>query len=528
MSTSGRIRSNARRRTARLAAVTTAIGLAATGCGGTPAAGGDSTITIAIPADPGSLDPITTVNSAALNMNEFAYDPLVHPSANGTVIAGVAQTWSATTTSASFTLHPGVTCQDGSPLRASDVAAEYNYIADPKNQSPMLGLSVPVTTVAKADDATRTVTLRTTTPAPFIVQMAELLPLVCRRDLADSSALARATDATGAYRLTQALPGDQYVYVKRAGYDWGPGGADGAAMPDKVVFKVVASESTAANMLLAGEINVAEIDGSDGNRLDATRMRSQSLQQLSGELLFDESSGHATADAVVRRALAGAMDVAQIGAVATGGSGTPATNLGEIEPTPCSGDTVTGNVPSHDTARAAAELTGDGWTKSGGTWVKDSRPLTVALTYPTGMDSEVDSAIQLMVQQWMAFGVKVTTTVSATIVSTLASASWDVAWTPLGVALPNQLTPFFAGPRPPQGSNFGGVDNPAYAALTARASKLPGTAGCALWDEADASLIKRVDVLPIEDSPKRVYGKGVTFQIDGSGAIPSSLRQIGG
>jgi len=520
--TSRSTRTNARRRAARLAAAATAVALAATACGGSPsAAGGGSTVTIAISADPGSLDPITTVDTSALNMNEFAYDPLVHAAADGSMTSGVASTWSATPTSASFTLRSGVTCQDGSPLQAADVAAEYNYIADPKNQSPLLGISVPPTAVATADAATRTVTVRTARPAPFLVQMAALLPLLCRRDLADSATLARTTDATGAYRLTQAVPGDQYVYVKRSGYTWGPGGDSGAKLPDKVVFKVVSSESTAANMLLAGEIDVAEIDGADGQRLAAARVSSQTVQELYGELFFNEASGHATADAAVRRALVGALDLPQIGVVATG---TPATNLGEVSPTPCTGDTVQGSLPAHDTTGAAAELTADGWTRSGSTWTKNGRPLTVALSYPTGSDSEVDSAIQLAVQQWTAFGVKVSTTVSANIVATLSSGAWDVSWTPLGVALPNQLAPFFSGPRPPQGNNFGGVDNSRYNGLVAQASALPGAAGCTLWNAADASLVARLDVLPIVDSPKRLYGKGVTFRIDGAGVIPSTLR----
>ncbi|MFJ6139715.1 ABC transporter substrate-binding protein [Kitasatospora sp. NPDC092286] len=64
-------------------------------------------------------------------------DPLVHSAADGSMAPGVAETWSVEGGTARFTLREGVTCEDGAPLTASDVAAEYNHIADPANKSPL-------------------------------------------------------------------------------------------------------------------------------------------------------------------------------------------------------------------------------------------------------------------------------------------------------------------------------------------------------------------------------------------------------
>ncbi|MBT2506045.1 ABC transporter substrate-binding protein [Streptomyces sp. ISL-98] len=516
--------------TGAAAAAIAAIGLATTGCsGGVTGGGGSGTVTIAIASDPGTLNPLGTVASSALSMNRFAYDTLVHRGPKGSTVPGIAQRWSATPTSATFTLRKGVTCQDGSALTASDVAAVYNYVADPKNQSPLLGVAVPPTATAKADDARRTVTVRTKQPAPFFVEMAQLLPLTCKKGLSDPKALARASDATGAYRLKEAVAGDHFTYVKRKGYTWGPDGATGDEMPDTVVFKVVANESTATNLLLAGEVNAAQINGTDRDRLEAAKVMSRSTRLLFGELIFNEGSGHPTADPAVRKALVGALDLKQIGSVATGGTGKPATNLGEIAPTPCTGDTVTGNLPAHDTARAAEALTSAGWKKTGKTWTKDGKPLSITAPYPSTQGPRVSSAMELAAQQWTEFGVMVTTRTmdQATVVSTLSADTWDVAWSPIGVSLPDQLTRFFDGPVPPRGTNFGRVDNPEYQRLTAEAATKPGKAGCDLWDAADAALIKRVDVVPIVTNPQTVYGKGVTFRSDG-GIVPSSLRRTSG
>ncbi|MFD7495083.1 ABC transporter substrate-binding protein [Streptomyces sp. NPDC059832] len=519
------------RRTRAAAAVVTALGLVGTAsaCGGDSSAGGagGSTVVVAISGDPGSLSPTTALVSTALAMNSFAYDTLVHIDADGSLVPGVAEKWSATATSAKFTIRPQVTCEDGSALTAEDVAAEYNHIADPKNQSPMLGLSVPVTAVAKADKAARTVTVTTTKPAPFIVQMARLLPLLCKKSLATPTALARATDASGPYRLTEAVPGDHYTYVKRDGYSWGPRGSTGAGLPGKVVVKVVANESTAANLLMAGQINVALINGADQDRLDAAKVKKRSLQALFGQLLFNQAAGRPTADLAVRKALVSVLDLEQLGNVATGGKGRPATGIGEIAPTPCSGDTVKGNLPAHDTAKAAAALTGAGWVKSGGTWTKDGKPLTVGLSYATNQGPQVGSAVELAVQQWTSFGVKAKAEPkgSGSIVSTLAGGDWDIAWAPIGVTLPDQLTQFYDGPPPPKGNNFGSIANPEYHRLTAQAAAEPGAAGCALWNAADAALVKNVDIVPVVSKANRYYGKGVTFEVDGSGIVPSTLRR---
>ncbi|MFD4759654.1 ABC transporter substrate-binding protein [Streptomyces sp. NPDC058439] len=527
-------RNRSTRRSRSAAALATALGVVATAtaCGGGSAADGTggSTVVLAVAGDPGTLSPTTALASTALSMNSFAYDTLVHIEADGSVIPGVAEKWSATSTFAQFTIRPGVTCEDGSPLTADDVAAEYNHVADPKNQSPLLGLSVPVTAVAKADTASRTVTVTTTKPAPFIVEMTRLLPLLCKKSLAAPAALARATAASGPYRLTEAVPGDHYTYVKRDKYAWGPRGSTASALPGKIVFKVVANESTAANLLMAGQINAAVINGADQERLDAAGVKNESYEALFGQLLFNQAAGRPTADPAVRKALVSVLDLRQLANVATGGKGKPATGIGETAPTPCTGDTVTGNLPAHDTARAAAELTAAGWAKNGGTWTKDGRPLTIGLSHPTNQGPQVASAIELAVQHWASFGVKAAAkpTGSSSILSTLTGGDWDVAWAPIGVTLPDQLTQFFDGPPPPKGNNFGSIENPDYHRLATQASAELGVAGCALWEAADAALVEHVDIAPIVSRSIRYYGMGITYKVDGAGIIPSTLRRSAG
>ncbi|GAA1964110.1 ABC transporter substrate-binding protein [Catenulispora subtropica] len=533
-----------RRRLFVVLAVASVASLPLSGCGhsaakgagvGAPSVSGkgdpSATVTIGIASDPGNLSPTTALAGTAIELNGFAYDRLIHIDPDGRVVPGVAESWTASSPSASssaatFTIRPGVTCQDGSPLTAEDVAAEYNYIADPKNSSPMLGLTVPVTAKATADVAARTVTVTTSAPAPFIVEMTQLLPLVCRKSLADPAALAKTSNASGPYQLSEALPGDHYTYTKRAGYTWGPNGSNNAEMPATVVFKVVANASTAANMLLAGQLNIAQVNGPDTRRLESARVAKQSTLVPFGFAQFNEATVRPTADAAVRRALVEALDLKQIGSVATGGTGAPATTIGELAPNPCTGDSVTGNLPAHDLVKAAADLTAAGWAKSGSGWSKDGKALSITQVTSSALGPDASAAYELAAKQWSDFGVKVESKVvdATTVVTTLSGGAWDVAWIPVSVPLPDQLTRFYDGPAAPNGTNFGSIANPDYTALSKQAMAVAGKAGCALWEQADAALVKRVDVVPIVSNQVGYYGKGVAFQVDGSGPIPSTLR----
>ncbi|MFI6978602.1 ABC transporter substrate-binding protein [Embleya sp. NPDC050154] len=518
------------RRGVRAAATTVALGLLAVGCGGTGSggAGGRDTITIGINADPGNLSPLTSLTRITSLLNRFSYDSLVNVEPDGRIVSGVAEKWTTDAVSATFTLRRDVTCGDGRPLTASAVAAQYNYVTDPKNTSPLLGLAVTPGTVATADDATNTLTLRTPEPTPFLLRGTSGLPLVCPSALASPDSLTHATDGTGPYRLTESAPGDHFTFTKRPDYIWGPDGAGAGELPERLVFKVVSNESTTANLLLAKQIDIAPVNGADRVRLTAAGLKYQIQRDPLGMLLFNEAANHVTADPQVRWALTAALDLKQVGAVATGGKGAPPARIATTMLPPCQADAVTGNVPPHDKARAAAALRAAGWEKSGGRWSKDGKQLSIVLPFPSTSGSQVVSAVELAVAQWNSFGVKVTRKplTSATTGEVLASGEWDVSWTPVALTQPDQLIPFFSGPPGPDGINFGSVDNPEYQRLVGLAMAKPDLSGCDEWTAAEAELVKRVDVVTFVDSLSPYFNtKGTTFTIDGAGIVPTSLRR---
>ncbi|MFI6984446.1 ABC transporter substrate-binding protein [Embleya sp. NPDC050154] len=521
------------RRVPRGAAAAVALGLFAAGCGGTASDGGagdGDTVTIAIEGDPGNMNPLTALTSSAVTMNRYSYDSLIHVANDGRIVSGVAENWTSDATSATFTLRRDVMCDSGRALTASDIAAQYAYIADPANKSPLYGLMVPPGTVATADDAAGTLTLKTPDPAPFLVRGTAMLRLVCPTAMKSPDVLSHTSDGTGPYRLSQVVPGDHFTFTKRAGYTWGPNGIGNTDLPDRVVFKVLANESTRANLVLGGQIDIAPIVGGDRARLTAAGVKSVVQRDPLGMLVFNEAANRVTADPLVRRALIEALDLKQIGAVATGGKGQPATRVGVTAAPPCTEDAVTEHLPRHDVARAAEALRSAGWKKSGGRWTKDGKQLSISMPYPGVFGNQLIAAVELAVKQWKSFGVKVNAqpTTAATNATILMGGQWEVAWAPLSVTTPDQALPFFMGATPPDGLNFGSLDNPEFKRLVALAMAKPDTSGCPEWTAAESELIKRLDVVTFMDSLTPYFARGYSFELDGGGPIPTTLRKVGG
>src|SRR6188768_3564365 len=139
--------------------------------------------------------------------------------------------------------------------------------------------------------------------------------------MADRASLATTTSGTGPYVLTEAISGDHYTYAIRDGYTWGPDGAgtDIEGLPDTVVLRIVENPSTAANLLLAGDVNAAAIAGPDAQRVESENLFAVDTAVVIGEMWFNHAEGRATADPAVRAAITQALDLTQLQQVLTAG-----------------------------------------------------------------------------------------------------------------------------------------------------------------------------------------------------------------
>ncbi|MGW4527298.1 ABC transporter substrate-binding protein [Amycolatopsis sp. NPDC004378] len=513
------------------------LALAATACGGPGggAAAGDGTpvdgktFNVGVGSDPGSLDPHMTVLSVALQVDRFLYDPLLNLGADGKLVPGLAAKWEATTTTASFTLRPGLTCADGSPLTAADVAANVNFIGDPANKSPIAGLYVAPGTKATADEATRTISVTSGKPDAFLARNVGGVPIACAKGLADRKLLAKGEAGTGMFTVSESVPNDHYTFTRRKDYTWGPGDWKAEpGLPEKIVVRVVPNTTTATNLLLSGELNAAQIIGPDRQRLDARKLFHADYTAPIGEVFYNQADGRPGQDEAVRRALTQALDLPQLGKVLTSGAGKPSRGMVTNEPAMCPGDSVTGNLPAHDLASAASGLDAAGWKKGAdGVRAKDGKKLSLTVLYGTQLGPTMAPTAELVQQQWKSLGAEVTLkAVDSPGLSQVlfGTGEWEVSLGPVGFTLPSQLVPFVSGPAAPNGTNFAHIANPGYDQAAQRAASKPGEASCPDWNAAETALVKRVDAVPYFDSVVPVYASGAKFTLNQGNMDPTSIR----
>jgi peptide/nickel transport system substrate-binding protein len=490
------------------------------------------TFTMVMNEELGTFDPYrSSVNS----VYQLAYDSLVNLQRDGTFVSGLAEKWTADAYSATFTLRPDVTCSDGTPLTASQVAADLNYIGDPDNGSSQLGVNTPrAPFTATGDDKTRVVKVAMKEePFGFLLNTIGLAPIVCAKGLANPDMLKTASDGTGPFVLTDVVPGQTYTLKMREDYTWGPAGATTKepGTPATVVIRVITQETTAANLLLAGEVNMARVGGEDQKRLIAQGLRKFDVAGPPAGLRFNQRPGHPTEDKRVRQALVHALDLNQVVKVSSGGHGAPATTLVQVAPKPCSGNTVAGQFPKHDVAAAETLLDQAGWAKGAdGTRRNNGKPLTIGLHFIPTWTSYEKATVEYMAQQWRAIGVNVELT-AETLVSIsktfYESGNWE-AFMQLGNAyLPTAWVRFLSGPFPPEGTNLGGP-NKEYEALVAKAQTMTPPKACELWNQAERALYRSLDVVPIASRPWTFYLNGAQAQSWGyARPVPTSIRVLG-
>lgn len=473
---------------------------------------GGGTFTIAVASDPGNLDPSMTPSSVARSVLGLSYDTLVYQQADGAFVSGLASTWSSTATTATFTLRSGVTCSDGSTLSATDVANNIDYIANPKNASPLLNVLVHEGTTVKADDATRTVTVTSPSANGFLLTELSGVYIICKTGLADHKLLAHRTIGTGPWTLKDYVANDSYDFVPHKGYSWGPNGSalTGQGVPGAVKVRVVPNVSTTANLLLNGTINMGGVTGPDTARLAALNLPTIDSVDTSGEMWFNQASGHPAADPAVREALTIGVDRSALAKIATGNNAEAPTSYVTLDPNPCASSApLKDALPPADVAKAKQVLDTAGWkVGGGGVRSKNGKSLTVDLRYDQQGSDARQAGAEYLAAQWKALGVNVD--IKALPEAQLnqlffGTGAWDAAFADFTFNLPSQMVAFVSGPTIPKGSNFSSITNADYDSAVKAATPQVGTAGCSDWAKAEQALAKNFNLVLLYTSPSRTY-----------------------
>jgi peptide/nickel transport system substrate-binding protein len=516
-----------------------ALALAACSGAGTPkdTAGNASyvqgrTFTMVVASDPGSLDPATAVEGSTNLLLSFAYDTLVYIGRDGGLVPGLAQSWTVEPAAVRFTLRKNATCSDGSAVTPTTVAKSINHVADPKTKSPLLGVLIPAGVEAKADDAAGTVTLRTPKPSPFLLHSTVAIFIVCGKGLTDPKSLGKTTSGSGPFELVESVPNDHYTLRVRQSYTWGPNGSSTAAkgVPGTVVLKVVSEESTAANLLLGGEVNAASFTGPDRSRVGpAPGIRSYPLPAGNGEFFYNQNASRPAADLAVRKALTQALNLDELAKVSAQDTGVKTTGMTTLSPRPCRVDSVTGHRPSFNPEAAKTELDAAGWTVGAdGIRTKAGKKLALRIVYNTDYGAGSRAGAEYQADAWKKIGVDVDLKGMASGAwsdALFKTGDWDVSTVPIGVSLPSQLVGYLSGSPPPDGSNFANIRNAKYQELTAKAAGAPiDQGGCETWAQAESALFDNFDVVPVVELTQLLATKHAEVFMPGGLAQPTLIR----
>ena len=268
----------------------------------------DATIRVASAVPSGPVDPLTTASTGGLlllmqtgeflvfNEPDLALRPMLALSGNSNEDGTV---WT-------FALRPGVKFHDGRPLRADDVVATVDRLADPKNGSNALSVFRGVLSpggARKVDDLT--VEFRLDAPNgnfPFLVSSDNYNAIILPADYAGD--FERSFIGTGPFRLDKYAPKVGASFIRNPDY-WGP-----KALPARLEFTFFSDLQPQILALQGGQVDViaqVAVQGAQGllNNPDVkiVKVRAATHRQL--HMRTDQPK---FADKRVRQAIAMSLD----------------------------------------------------------------------------------------------------------------------------------------------------------------------------------------------------------------------------
>lgn len=292
-----------------ICAVLAGSALALTACGGASDGGGDGAtteggkgqqLTIALAADPASLDPQLADDGSERAVNDNIYETLLTRDIDGTLEPLLAEELpeQIKPTVWRFKLRSDVKFSNGEPFGADDVVASVTRVLDPDYASGQLGFLTGIESASAVDD--QTVDIITKEQDPLLQARMAFLKIIPAEYSKDPKF---ATDpiGTGPYLFDERIPGERITLKINPEY-WG----DAPPIKD-VVIRIISDESARLAALKAGEVDLVTNLSPDyakqvPNFLNAPGAENTNLR------LNNQDAGALTADVRVRQALNYAVD----------------------------------------------------------------------------------------------------------------------------------------------------------------------------------------------------------------------------
>jgi peptide/nickel transport system substrate-binding protein len=378
-----------------------------------PTVGG--TVIWAVAEEPGTLDPHLESRDASSRIEEYFGGALVDVDAEGRVIPWLAESWvvSDDGLTIDFKLREDVVFHDGTPLTAQDYAWSFSRAIDPETASTGAGTLLQELESAEAiDDSTLRLRLKSAS-FPLLLNLAvapwmQPMPRATVEDLGEQ--FGRQPVGVGPFMFEEWVTGDRVVLARNLDYAWGSADVhEGPAYLEAIEFRFIPEYSTIIAGLEAGEIDLAEVQAKDKQRLEDTGMF-QFLEQYvpgSGDFVALNTSMAPFDDPDVRKAFNLAVDRDVIIQAVYGGAA--AASYGPInKATMGCWDGVEDIGYGFDLEQAESLMEQAGWvdTDDDGVREKDGQPLQLTLTVGSNFEDRVKTA-QILQEQYRALGVDI-------------------------------------------------------------------------------------------------------------------------
>jgi peptide/nickel transport system substrate-binding protein len=358
-------------------------------------------MTIAVQAEPQSLDPAKDDTGDGLYAAELLYAPLIHETYQGTFTPALATSWGYVgtgNTEFQVTLRSGALFSDGTPVTAQAVvnSLEYTSKGSANAGSVLPGLTATATSA-------NTVLLKTPEPIanfPAALSQVNLVgDIICPSALSNPSTIASAPCGAGPYVLNSSatVPGTVYAFSPNPKY------YDQSAIHYKSFsLKVIASPSSALSAVQTGQAQV--ITYLDSTLQQYSAAKGAGLQvDVAGETDFIPiwimdrfgTLVKPLGNVMVRQALNYAVHRNQIAKAVFGPLGafddepTTAGHTGYVQ--------ADANYYSYNLAKAKSLLAQAGYPNG----------FSMNIIYVSTM-TPIQEALQAVVQEWGQIGVKVT------------------------------------------------------------------------------------------------------------------------
>ena len=217
---------------------------------GTPKRGG--TLTMAMVADFGSLDPPMVWSQVDQALTQALYDNLLMFQPDGSMKPELATSWETNDDLSSYTFHlrKGVKFHHGKDFKAEDVVFTFERLLDPVLDSPIRPtFATTVEDIVVLDDYT--VRFDLVGPNAFFLDALSLQQVRILPADVDTSRLTLEEFGTGPFILEELLPGERVTMVRNPDY-W----EEGKPYVDKYVILGIREAATRAEALKSGDVDV--------------------------------------------------------------------------------------------------------------------------------------------------------------------------------------------------------------------------------------------------------------------------------